>query len=267
MSDNLKSWNWELWSPYWSFLEDNQLDLESIGKIASMIDDPALVIGAGQGLLVEDLRKRGHKVDGIDAEPEMVAYAKKRRNVDLILANGKKMPVDDNTYKTSIIATGVIDFMDDEEQIRSILNEVKRVTEDSGKIFIGFFQWNVRGASIMRYLGLITDENRWRARKFNEVFRLKPTAFLKVAAKEANVSFVSTLFKFISYHMHLSRRDKEATKRWTEMWKKIDNPEELIATIPDSLPYRNEESIRILFKNLDIPIKEIFPLTCLTVQI
>jgi hypothetical protein len=51
------------------------------------------------------------------------------------------------------------------------------------------------------------------------------------------------------------------------MWKKIENPEELIATIPDSLPYRNEESIRILFKNLDIPIKEIFPLTCLTVQI
>ncbi len=267
MSDNLKYWDWELWSPYWSYLEDNMFDLESIGKIASMMNDPALVIGAGQGLLVEDLRKRGHKVDGIDAEPEMVSYAKKRRNIDLILANGKKMPFDDSTYQTSIIATGVIDLMDDEEQIRSILNEVIRVTEDSGEIFIGFYQWNVRGTGIMRYLGLITDKNRWRARKFHELFRLKPIVFLKATAREADVSFVSTLFKLISYQMHLSRREREATKRWTEMWMKIEHPEELIATIPESLPYRNEEGIRVLFKNLDIPIKEIYLLNCLTVQI
>ena len=89
MSDKLKYW--ELWSPYWSYIEDNYLDLDSIDRLASVIKDPALVIGAGQGILVEELRKRGLTVDGIDAEPEMVAYAKKRRNLDIILANGKKM--------------------------------------------------------------------------------------------------------------------------------------------------------------------------------
>ena len=265
MSDKLQHWG--LWSPYWSYLEDNHLDLESIKKLASMTEEPALVIGAGQGLLVEELRSKGLHVDGIDAEPEMVTYAKKRRNLDIILANGKEMPFDDNTYKTSIIATGVIDFLDDEEQIRSILNEAMRVTVDNGKLFIAFYRWNPRGEDIMRYLGLITDENRWCFRKFYEVFRLSPIPGLRAAAKQANVSFFRTFLKFIPYQMHLPRREKEATKRWCEMWKHIDNPEELIQCIPDSVPYRDEESIRILFRNLDIPIKDMFKLTCLIVQI
>lgn len=258
---------WELWSPYWSYLEDNFLDLDSIKKLGSMIEEPALVIGAGQGLLVEELRKMGLHVDGIDAEPEMVAYAKKRRNLDIILANGKEMPIDDNTYQTSIIATGVIDFLDDEEQIRLILNEAMRVTDDNGKLFIAFYRWNPRAEDIMRYVGVITNENRWCYRKFYEVFRLSTVACLRAAAKQANASFFRTFLKFISYQMHLSRIEKQATKRWQDMWKRIDNPEELIQCIPDSLPYRDEASIRFLFKNLDIPIKDVFHLTCLVVQI
>jgi ubiquinone/menaquinone biosynthesis C-methylase UbiE len=266
MSDKLRFW--ESWSPYWSYIEDNYLDLDSIDKLSSMIKDPALVIGAGQGILVEQLRKKGLIVDGIDAEPEMVAYAKKRRNLDIILANGKKMPIDDNTYQTSIIATGVIDFLDDEEQIRSILNEAMRVTEDNERVFIAFYRFQTQGEELMRYLGLLTDESRWRAKRMYEVFRLKLIDFLKADTKEANVSFVSAFFKLVKLQMRMPRKEKEAMKRWSEMWKEINNHEELIASVPDSLPYRNEESIRILFENLDVPIKEIFQFTsCFTVQI
>ena len=266
MSDNLKFW--ESWSPYWSYIEDNHLDLDSIDKLAPLIKDPALVIGAGQGLLVEELRKKGLDVDGIDAEPEMVAYAKKRRNIDIVLANGKKMPFADNTYQTSIVATGVVDFLDNEEQILSILNEAIRVTEDNGKVLIAFYRFHTQGEELLRYLGILTDDNRWCARQMHETFRLKPIAFLKAAAKEANVSFVSALFKFIKLQMQLPQKEKKAMKRLAEMWKEINNPEELIASVPDSLPYRNEESIRILFENLDIPIKEIIQMaSCLTVQI
>lgn len=266
MSDKLKYW--ELWSPYWSYIEDNYLDLDSIDKLASLVVDPAMVIGAGQGILVEELRNKGLTVDGIDAEPEMVAYAKKRRNLDIILANGKKMPFADNTYQTSIVATGVVDFLDNEELILSILKEAMRVTDDNGKVLIAFYQFHAQGEELMRYLGLLTNESRWRAKRMYEVFRLKPIDFLKAAAKEANVSFVNALFKFIKLQMRMPRKEKESMKRWAEMWKEIDNPEELIASVPDSLPYRNEKSIRVLFENLDVPIKEISQMTsCLTVQI
>jgi hypothetical protein len=266
MSDKLRFW--ESWSPYWSYIEDNYLDLDSIDRLASMINDPALVIGAGQGILVEALRNKGLTVDGIDAEPEMVAYAARRRNLDIILANGRKMPVDDNTYQTSVIATGVIDFLDDEEQIRSILNEAVRVTEDNGKVFIAFYRLQTQAEELMRYVGLLTDDSRWHIRGMFELFRLKPIDLVKAVAKEANVSFVSAFFKLLKLRMRMPRKENEAIKRWTEMWERIDNPRQLIASVPDSLPCRNEESIRTLFNNLDIPIKEMFQSTsCLTVQI
>ena len=266
MSDKLRFW--ESWSPYWSYIEDNYLDLDSIDRLASMINDPALVIGAGQGILVEALRNKGLTVDGIDAEPEMVAYAARRRNLDIILANGGKMPVDDNTYRTAVIATGVIDFLDDEEQIRSILNEAVRVTDDNGKVFIAFYRLQTQAQELMRYVGLLTDDSRWRIRGMFELFRLKPIDLVKAVAKEANVSSVSAFFKLLKLRMRMPRKENEAKKRWTEMWEKIDNPRQLIASVPDSLPCRNEERIRILFNNLDIPIKEMFQFTsCLTVQI
>ena len=42
---------WESLAPYLSHIEDNFLDLESINKLKSIINDPVLIIGAGQGLL------------------------------------------------------------------------------------------------------------------------------------------------------------------------------------------------------------------------
>lgn len=266
MSDKIKFW--EVWSPYWSYIEDNFLDLDSIDKLSSVIKDPAVVIGAGQGILVEQLRKKGLAVDGVDGEPEMVAYARKRRNLDIILANGNKMPIDDNTYQTSIIATGVIDFLDDEEEIRSIVNEAVRVTCDNGSVFVAFFRMPTQGEEFMRNSELLTDESRWRIKRMFEIFRLKPINFLKAVAKEANVSFVSVIFKLVKLQMRTPRKEKEALKRWVEMLKNIDDPEELIESVPESLPYRNEESIRNLFNDIDTPIKEMIQFaSCLTVRI
>lgn len=57
---------WKTWSPYWSYIEDSSLDLETINKLTIAIRNPVLIIGAGQGLLVEQLQKKGFKVDGVD---------------------------------------------------------------------------------------------------------------------------------------------------------------------------------------------------------
>ena len=123
----------DLWAPYWSYLEDNYLDLESINRLATLVKSPALVVGAGQGIIVEQLRKNGLEADGLDLSPYMIKYAKLRRGIDLIEADARNMPFDDASYQASIIATGVIDFMDDEEQIKLIIHEVMRVTANSGR--------------------------------------------------------------------------------------------------------------------------------------
>ena len=70
---------WEVWAPYLSYVENNHLDLDCIRQLKNHVNDPVLVVGAGQGLIVEDLQKMGFKADGIELNPTMIEYAKKRR--------------------------------------------------------------------------------------------------------------------------------------------------------------------------------------------
>ena len=86
-----------------------------------------LIVGAGQGLLVEQLQTTGHKVEGVDLSPQMIKYALTRRGLKLIEADARKLPSADRTYNTTIIATGVVDFLDDEGQIGLIVNEARTV--------------------------------------------------------------------------------------------------------------------------------------------
>ena len=83
MSDKLKFW--EAIAPYLFYLEDNHLDLDSINKLMDLIDGPVLIVGAGQGLLVEELKKKGYTVDGVDIIPLMINYAKENFKEELYL--------------------------------------------------------------------------------------------------------------------------------------------------------------------------------------
>jgi len=256
---------WKIWSRYWSYEEDNFLDLEAIDKLTIAIRDPILIIGAGQGLLVEQLRKKGVKVDGVDLEPNMIMYAKKRRGLNLIQANAKNMPFADKSYKTSIITTGVVDFLDDEEQIKLIINEALRVTDDSGKVFVAFYKYHPKVEKLLRYTGLITDRGLHRFRRMYEMMRLSldsPIRFISAIKNEANIGFFSAFLILIKAQMFLPKKEKMATKKFSKVWKQatneLDNPQLLIDCAPEFIPYRNEENIRNLFINLNIPVHNMF---------
>ena len=256
---------WELWSPYWSYEEDFFLDLESIDKLIDTIRNPVLIIGAGQGLLVEQLQKKGFKVDGVDLDSNMIIYAKKRRGLNLIQANANNMPFADNSYKTSIIATGVVDWLDDEEQIKLIINEVFRITDDAGRVFVAFYKYHSKVEKLLRYTGLITDKGSHRFKRMYEMMKLSCDSsieFIKAMKNEANIGFFRAILILIKTQMFLPKKEKRSSKKWSKLWKKakreLDNPESLIECVPELLPYRNEEHIRDLFSNLNIPIHNIF---------
>lgn len=256
---------WKIWSPYWSYEEDFFLDLEAIDKLAIAIRDPVLIIGAGQGLLVEQLQKKGFKVDGVDLEPNMIMHAKKRRGLNLIQANAKNMPFADKSYKTSIITTGVVDFLEDEEQIKLIINEALRVTDDSGKVFVAFYKYHRKVEKLLKYVGGITDKGLHHFKKTYEMMKLSvdsPIEFFRAVKNEANVGFFTAFLILIKAQMFLPKKEKRATKRFSKVWKQaskeLDNPELLIDCVPEFIPYRSEENIRNLFKNLNIPIHNMF---------
>ena len=109
--------------------------------------DTVLVVGAGQGLLVEELLKKGFQTDGIDLSREMIQYAKKRRGLTIIEADARAMPFGAGKYETIIYATGVIDFMANEDLIGTILNEARRVISHAGKVFVAFYRMSAASGS------------------------------------------------------------------------------------------------------------------------
>src|SRR5436853_7027922 len=50
---------WDALAPHHASLENNFLDLPGLRRIMHHVRQPVLVVGAGQGLIVEELHKRG----------------------------------------------------------------------------------------------------------------------------------------------------------------------------------------------------------------
>ena len=64
---------WDTLAPHHWRIEDNYLDVSSLRRILGDIREPVLIIGAGQGLIVEELRRQGLRCDGIDLSARMLA--------------------------------------------------------------------------------------------------------------------------------------------------------------------------------------------------
>lgn len=263
---------WESWAPYWSYFEDNFLDIESINQLASTIESPILIIGAGQGILVEQLQNEGFKVDGLELDPQMIKYARDRRGIDLIQADAGKMPFADNSYRTSIIATGVIDFIDDKESIESIVNEALRVTDDAGNVFAAFYKYHPKVEDKLRFAGLITDNDYCRFRGIYELSRLGPMETIKAIKKEANISMLNAFVFTVKARIFLPRKEKKIMKNWAKLWKKVNGElhdvQLLIDAVPEKAPYRSKEQIKRLFEDMNIPISKMsFYYSCTIVQL
>src|SRR4029077_10223389 len=99
---------WDALAPHHSAMENNYFDLPSLRHILRELQEPILVVGAGQGLIVAELQNRGLQCDGVDFSPEMIRYARIRRGLSLIQADAKAMPLKNSSYQTIICATGVV---------------------------------------------------------------------------------------------------------------------------------------------------------------
>ena len=249
---------WDNIAPYLYCIEDNFLDLESIRKLESHISNPVLVVGAGQGLLVEELHKNGFTVDGIDNNPKMIEYAEKRRGIKLIQADATNLPFNNKSYGTTIIATGVVDYMDDEQLIVKIINEAMRVTVNNGNVLVAFYKIHPASEDFQKRIGLITNDNTLRHRYVFEFIRLKPKDVLRRLKKDANMGLFSAIGHLIKMTLVLSTKERKNTKVFAEMVKNMDDPDAFIESCPDSIPYRTSPIIHALFDRHGFNIKETY---------
>jgi ABC-2 type transport system ATP-binding protein len=251
---------WNTWAPIWEHMEERHMGSETISKIYSQITSPVLVIGAGQGVLMKYLIKKGFIVDGIDLNDNMISHAKKRNNIKIIKADAKKLPFKNNSYKTVIISSGVVDYIEDEALISKIINEAYRVTSPNGNMFVAFYLENEALEKIYKNLGVIANNKLYHKRIFaidqmvNSSFtKLKPIPHI-VKWSKRNIISIFIYWTFIGI-----TRPKVLFDERNTMFGILDqakkhklDPDELINSIPDEVPYKDFNTIKTLLNRLSI---------------
>lgn len=198
----------------------------------------------------------------------MVKYAEMRRGLKLIEADARNLPFASEMYNTTIIATGVVDFLHDDGQIGLIVNEARRVTQDAGKVLVGFVGAHPAAERFARHIGLITDRGTFNQRKMFELTRLSPWQTFRTFRRDSRIGIFRALREFLILQMFLPRKEKEMSKSLAQMWKVVDNPQALIDSAIESLPHRTEDDIRALFARLRLPVDRFFDFgNCSVVQI
>lgn len=254
VSGNCSPEFWDALAPYHALIEDNYFDLRSVRLLMDSLQEPVLIVGGGQGLIVAELRNRGVRCDGIDSSPEMIRYASLRRGVNLIKADAKAMPFTPGTYKAIIYATGVIDFIADEQTIGAILNEGRRIANGSGRIFVAFYRLNKAQEQFMKRVGLLAN-HQVSNRQSLEIYRLKPHEMVGWVAQRAGVSPLRAVGILLGMTARCWARDIRTTFRMQRIFRDPEVARALHNAAPERQPYRNATEIRNLFQRLGIPIK------------
>lgn len=258
---------WDSLAPHHSAIENSFLDLPSLRRIWPSLQPPVLVVGAGQGLLVGELRNKGVECDGVDLSPEMIRFAKLRRGLSLTEADAKSMPFADGTYATILYATGVIDFISDQEEIRKILNEGRRIVKPSGELIIAFYRVSDVLESFLTKVGLLEGDVAFQ-RKSLEMYLLTPGQMVAWVANRAGVGYLGALTMLLGMSMRSTLQEKRMTFHMQKIFRNQENARALIDAAPEKQPYRNERAIKELFTRLSIPIKQLRVLSsCYIVQI
>jgi ubiquinone/menaquinone biosynthesis C-methylase UbiE len=260
---------WDALAPHHSAIENNYFDLPSLRHILRELQEPVLVVGAGQGLIVAELQNRGLQCDGVDFSPEMIRYAKLRRGLSLIQADAKAMPLKSSSYQTLIYATGVVDFTSDEADIKRILDEAKRIASPAGKIFVAFYRLSPALEHFLVRLGLLHNHALLQ-REALQIHRLGSLQMLRWVAKRAGIGRLHAALLLFRMSALSTLKEKMIAISMKKIFKQMDDAiaSSLIDASPEKQPYRNEMEIGNLFKRLGISVKGLRPLkSCVIVQV
>jgi 2-polyprenyl-3-methyl-5-hydroxy-6-metoxy-1,4-benzoquinol methylase len=264
---NHNSHFWDTLAPFHAEVEDSNFDLASVRRLMPEIRSPVLVVGAGHGLIVGELRKQGHQCDGLDSSTGMVQQAKLRRGIAVVQADAKAMPFPAASYETIIYATGVVDFCAAEDQIQAMLREGRRVLKETGKVFVAFYRVSAVQESFLATVGLLNN-GELELRQSLELHLLNPIQMVSWLAKRTGQGRVRATMTFLRLSVLCTRDERRLTFRMRRIFRKLHDPRALIDAAPEKQPCRNQSDIENLFNRLGIPIKQFSTYSsCYVVQV
>ena len=246
---------WDTLAPHHWRLENNYLNVSSVRLILGDIRQPVMVVGAGQGLIVEELRRQGLRCDGVDLSAEMMEYARLRRGLTLVRANATAMPFVDGTYETVIIATGVIDFMADLQQIETVMREANRIVSGTGNVFVAFYRFSGAQKRFLTSLGLLRDDTL-HMRSALVLNRLGFGALVAWVAKMARISTFRAVLLCISTGLKSTKRERAIALAMRRVLAQSGDPDAFIEAAPETQPYRDKSAIGRLLDSLSMRIED-----------
>lgn len=247
---------WDALAPFHGDVEDTNFGLAAVRRLLPEIESPVLVVGAGQGLIVEELRKRGYACDGVDLSAGMIRQARLRRGITLVQADAKAMPFPAGSYETVIYATGVIDFTAEDDEIKAMVTEGRRVAKKSGKIFVAFYKASAAQEKFLTLVELLGDGNV-ALRESLEVYLLRPAEMVGWVASRAGIGRFRATIALLRLSALGTMQEKRTTLKMQRVFRRIADPRSLINAAPEKLPYRNASEIERLFERLGVPIKHL----------
>jgi len=254
---------WSTWAPYWDVLEQRHFSPLVADALSPHIRGPCLVVGSGQGLVVEHLRGRGVATEGVDLERGMLTRGKARRGVAGILADARSLPFADSRFRTVIVASGVVDYLDDEAAIAAILSECRRVLAPGGALLVAFYKLPDEIRRIGERLGVVGDGEYRLARLF-EIQRTVKRSPLACVSKIASWTGRSRARVFLGFTrlgllMPSSlKAENDRVDRVVALAAEAGVGEDaLFASVPTRLPYRDAEAIRALLLFAGCPPREL----------
>jgi len=148
---------------------EQQLLFELLGSVA---DKTLLDVGCGDGALASELARRGAIVTGLDADPAMIAAARRRSETEgtrlhLVEGQAERLPFDDAVFDL-VVAVTVLCFVRDAEQA---FIEMARVLKPGGRLVIGElgrWSWWAAHRRIRGWLG----DPTWHAAMFRTAAEL-----------------------------------------------------------------------------------------------
>jgi ubiquinone biosynthesis O-methyltransferase len=168
---------------------EERLILDLLGPVEGL---RVLDVGSGDGVLACVLARRGARVTGVDADPWMLAAARRRaraESVDLELLHGRaeKLPFAEGTFDR-VVAVTVLCFV---QQADRAIDEMARVLKPGGRLVIGELgKWSV-WAAIRRIRGWL-DAPTWKLASFrttNELRSLVETHGLTVEHASGSIYY------------------------------------------------------------------------------
>ena len=246
---------WDTLAPHHWRIENNYLDVPSVRLILRDIREPVLVVGAGQGLIVEELRRQGLRCDGIDLSARMTEYAGSRRGLTLVRANAAAMPFVDGRYETVIVATGVIDFMADAQEIETIMREATRIASGTGSVFVAFYRFSAAQKRFLTSLGLLRDDTL-HARSALVLHRLGFGSLVARVAKTAGISTLRATLLCIRTGLESTGQERRVALTMRRVFAQTRDPDAFIAAMPETQPYRDRSAIERLLDGVSMRIED-----------